>query len=466
MILESIPRDIRSVMTHLEVEPHITKYAACPSCSCLYAPSSNTANPYPKYCTHAETDCPPCGALPVKKEHDPPTNHRPHMTWSLLRPYPYHSVLSWIAGLFAWKELERVVESAWDRPAASGTSWTDILQAPALTSFRGPDCELFSRQSGMNVNLVFGLYIDWFNPGSNKQAGKSRSLSAIYLVCLNLLPQLRFRAENICLVGVIPGPNEPSLHQLNHYLHPLVDEMLVLWHAGLWLTQTAVHTHGRLIHAAIIPLICDLPALRKAAGFAGHSSRHFCSFCLLKKPDINNISRPWPKRSWEEHLRIAKQWRNAPTERDRQSLFEEHGLRWSELLCLPYWDPTHYTVVDAMHNLFLGELRHHCMAVWGIDIKDHKDKHGKVVVNKTVPHTPEEQHQHLGHLLNALRKGTIQAVMQPRKGYLVALAQLNAIIPDNLTKREYAKALLGWVSDSDGSIRDSKLSNAVSSAWH
>ncbi|KAH9829722.1 uncharacterized protein C8Q71DRAFT_717903 [Rhodofomes roseus] len=95
-----------------------------------------------------------------------------------------------------------------------------------------------------------------------------------------------------------------------------------------------------------------------------------------------------------------------------------------------------------MHNLFLGELRHHCMAVWGIDIKDHKDK----TVKKTVEHTPEEQQRHLDRLIDALRKGVLSAVAQPRKGYLVALAQFNSISPQKLTKHEYAKALLAWVN--------------------
>jgi len=66
----------------------------------------------------------------------------------------------------------------------------DILQAPALRNFLGPDGSLYSQQLAGSVNLVFGLFIDWFNPGGNKQAGKSRSIGVIYLVCLNLPPEL------------------------------------------------------------------------------------------------------------------------------------------------------------------------------------------------------------------------------------------------------------------------------------
>ncbi|KAH9834090.1 uncharacterized protein C8Q71DRAFT_725300 [Rhodofomes roseus] len=358
-ILDSIPRDIRSVMSQLKVEPSMTKYAACPSCSCIYAPDhTNADNPYPVYCTFTETDRPPCGTLLVKKARTS-THNKPRVSYSPLRPYPYHSIFSWVAALFARHDLEEAAESAWVRSKSSDGKWTDILQAPALQSFCGPNRELFSKQPHTDVHLVFGLYLDWFNPGGNKKAGKSQSLGAIYL----------------------------------------------------------------------------------AAGFAGHSSKHFCSFCLLKRSDINNISRPWPSRTWDEHFDIARRWRDAVTAQERDALFEEHGLRWSELLRLPYWDPTRFAVVDAMHNLFLGELRHHCMSVWGIDVKDHQEKHGKAV-KKTLPHTPEEQQKNLDKLLQALRKGVVSAVMQPRKGYLVALAQLNKISPTSLTKRAYATALL------------------------
>ena len=136
-----------------------------------------------------------------------------------------------------------------------------------------------------------GLFINWFNPGGNKKAGKSRSILAIYLVRLNLPPELRFLPENICLVVITLGPNEPSPHQLNHFLRPLVDELRILWHHGIHLRRTAFRQSGRVVRAVMIPLICDLLALRKAAGFASDAPKHVCSFCLLKRSDMNNLSR-------------------------------------------------------------------------------------------------------------------------------------------------------------------------------
>ena len=68
---------------------------------------------------------------------------------------------------------------------------------------------------------------------------------------------------------------------------PAVDELVQLYTTGVFLSRTAARTAGRLVRVAVVPLVCDLPALRKVAGFASHSSNHFCSFCYLKKSAIN-----------------------------------------------------------------------------------------------------------------------------------------------------------------------------------
>ena len=47
------------------------------------------------------------------------------------------------------------------------------------------------------------------------------SVGAMYLCVLNLSRQERYKRENMILVGIIPGPHEPSL-SINPYLTPIV----------------------------------------------------------------------------------------------------------------------------------------------------------------------------------------------------------------------------------------------------
>ncbi|THH23034.1 hypothetical protein EUX98_g8143 [Antrodiella citrinella] len=454
ILLDEMPVDVRTALQKLpNVEPCVVTYACCPTCFAVYPPNpERPLDPYPHTCSFQETDKPVCGAPLVTRVEDSGGS----ISFKPIKPYGYQSLFSWIATLFSRPGLERYLEAAWTSPSTRTQSdgrWRDIWDAPAIQEFKGPDGErLFSLQSNGSVHLVFSLFVDWFNPFGNKKAGKSHSVGAIYMACLNLPPHLRYLPENIYLAGIIPGPKEPSLHQLNHALSPLINDLLLLWTRGLFLTRTALCPAGRLLRAAMIPLVCDLPALRKTAGFAGHSSGSFCSYCRLRLHDINNLDQSqWGigRRSWAAHMEAAKLWRDAPTERDRSAIFLEYGIRWSELLRLPYWDPTRFALIDAMHNLFLGTLRHHCMEVFGIQVK------GGSGAAKTKPHTPEEQGLWLERVSKGIQRagsrGALSAIMAARKGYVVAIAQLNQVTPpDKLTKRDYASALLLWYSESPG----------------
>ncbi|KAF9487937.1 hypothetical protein BDN71DRAFT_1362961, partial [Pleurotus eryngii] len=55
----------------------------------------------------------------------------------------------------------------------------------------------------------------------------------------------------------------------------------------------------------------------------------------------------------------AKAWRDTPSERHKQMLFEAFGQRWSPLFDLPYWDPVRFIVIDSMHMLDINLLKNH-----------------------------------------------------------------------------------------------------------
>lgn len=159
------------------------------------------------------------------------------------------------------------------------------------------------------------------------------------------------------LFGTIPGPQEPSLEQMNELLKPLVYQFQELW-SGIFFTSTPKHPGGRIIHAALWPLIADLPAIRKVAGLASHSSKNFCSHCALKKNNQQETDiTQWPSRI--NHRQHAEMWRDAKTQHEQDNIFNEFGVRYTVLSELAYWRPLEFMTIDVMHCLLLGLLHDH-----------------------------------------------------------------------------------------------------------
>ena len=67
------------------------------------------------------------------------------------------------------------------------------------------------------------------------------------------------------VLSILPGPNEVSLHKINYYLSPIVDELDLLWR-GITLNSTTECLDGKRICAALILVSCDVPAARKLCG--------------------------------------------------------------------------------------------------------------------------------------------------------------------------------------------------------
>ncbi|EXX66514.1 hypothetical protein PHYBLDRAFT_114300 [Rhizophagus irregularis DAOM 181602=DAOM 197198] len=66
-------------------------------------------------------------------------------------------------------------------------------------------------------------------------------------------------------LGFLPGPEEVKLHKINHYLSPIVDELLEFWD-GVDLPSTDLHPTGKRIRMAVICCSNDIPAARKLCG--------------------------------------------------------------------------------------------------------------------------------------------------------------------------------------------------------
>lgn len=215
-----------------------------------------------------------------------------------------------------------------------------------------------------SYSLALAMNIDWFQPYKLTEA----SVGAVYLTVMNLPYHLRFKREFLILLGIIPGPKEPK-RDINSFLRPLVGELLDFW-KGMPM-HVYSETEVQNVRCALICVACDMPASRKTCGFLGHSAKFGCSRCKKEFPggfgkkDYSGFDRVnWVPRTKNAHfssITIINQSKNK-TERDH--LESQHGCRYSVLLDLPYFDPVRMTIIDPMHNLFLGTAKHLMKNIW------------------------------------------------------------------------------------------------------
>ena len=120
-------------------------------------------------------------------------------------------------------------------------------------------------------NYLLMLNCDWFQPFRHTPF----SVGILYLAVENLPREVRFKRENLLVIGIIPGPSEPSMN-INSYLKPLVEDLQTLW------TGVTVDIDGKetKIRAAVGCLSSDVPAARKVGGFVSYRGRHGCTKCL------------------------------------------------------------------------------------------------------------------------------------------------------------------------------------------
>jgi Transposase family tnp2 len=362
-LLKNFPRDVRTVRKVFDVEATTVTYAACPKCSSLSPPKVGKTISYPARCQATKfRGGKICGtALTKRRVQDGESVRVP------VRPFTIQDFDAFMGNLLS----RPGIEDALDRGTILNqkAELSDVQHGSGLEEIKGPDGKPFmdGMQRGQ-LRLAWSLSVDWFNPYQNKIAGKSRSVGSIALALLNLPPSLRNQTDCMYLFGVIPGPREPSLEQINHFLKPLIDIFLKSWKRGTRYSKTYRHPEGRDSSSAIAMVVADLPGSRKVGGTANHSANIFCNLCDLTKDQINNLDLlKWTRRTYDKHLKDAEAWRDAPSEIERKKLFKRTGVRWSELLRLPYFDPTRMIVVDPMHNLFLGLVQFHCRQVLNLN---------------------------------------------------------------------------------------------------
>ena len=253
------------------------------------------------------------------------------------------------------------------------------------------DFQVVSGQPFLSGAWGLGLMInvDWFQPYKHT----TYSVGVVYLTIMNLPRSIRFKRENVILVGILPGPSEPK-HDINSYLEPLVNELRDLWTGVAMQVHTVTGLSSTVVRCALLCVACDLPAGRKVCGFLGHSAKLGCSKCLKAFPggvgsmNYSGFDRSlWPSRTNDTHRNSVGKVLQCRNKQQQNSLESSNGCRYSCLLELPYFDAPRMLSIDPMHNLFLGSGKH-MLQLWltlGVIKPTHFAHLQKCIDNMIVP---------------------------------------------------------------------------------
>lgn len=341
-----LPHDVRTAIKALSIEPVIIRSICCSKCFKQYNLDS-----LPEVCLRRETP----RSKPCLKQlwTTRVTARGPERVPKRL--YNTQSFEDWLKFFLSRPGIEDLIDKSYQHKPTQ--IMTSIWDSPAWKSLG-----TFTSQYG---NLTFSFFIDWFNPLTNKTAGKSISCGAIMMFCLNLPYELQHLPENTYFAGITPPPKEPSVTTITAITDPVVDHLCAMWDGQTVCTHR--HPEGVQYRVAVLPAIGDLLAMRKALGFAGIASHNFCSFCKLQRSNIDDLNvDTYIRRGGLEVLVEAERWKNSATKKDRMTLFKRNGVRWSSLNRLPYRNPVQHTVLGVMHNWLEGVLQHQACKKWGI----------------------------------------------------------------------------------------------------
>ena len=412
--LNEVPRDPRTALKRFNLDPVFQTYTMCSKCYALY-PISGT----PIDCTFRPTPSdPPCGERLLRSRgddcantEDPDEDHNEDIDteneehndninaegedhnddidiggrYVPIKTYTHQSLKHWLASVLCRPGIEDEIDD-YDRLFTEKDGLEDIWDTSYLRNFpdvvnsgSGYDPELpsncagrfFTRRMGEAEcgRYAFAFSADSFNPSGNLAAKMSVSATGMYMVLLNLPPHLRHKTENIYFAGIIPGPGKPSNDQMNHFVQLVVDDLGPLYaQEGVTFSQTAKYPNGRTCRGILVALVADALAARQLGGFASVTSYYPCTLCKITRNDLENIRGPWVARELEGHYGDAVAWKNAESIKARETLEKSNLIRWSPFLMLPYWNPIFSTVIDSMHNLYLGLIKDHCRVIWGIGV--------------------------------------------------------------------------------------------------
>ncbi|XP_045188652.2 uncharacterized protein LOC123546448 [Mercenaria mercenaria] len=279
-------------------------FVVCPSCNTSYKQQDAvkkssagvlqsricTYKPYPWHPQRTKRGI--CGTVLMKRVKT--KDKREYL--SPKKCYPYASIITSLKDFLSRQGfLEKC--NLWKKRKIVEGQYEDVYDGKVWKDFQTLDGKPFL-EDGKTFGLM--LNVDWFQPYEHVV----HSVGVIYLSIMNLPREERFREENLMVVGLIPGPNEPA-GNINTFLTPLVNELKKL--------EKGVNLSGNIYRAALLCVAADLPAVRKTCGFLSCAAKQGCSKCLktfkcggfTEKMDYSGYEQH-PLRNGEVHKKKSK----------------------------------------------------------------------------------------------------------------------------------------------------------------
>lgn len=116
------------------------------------------------------------------------------------------------------KELKDSNEKRKMKDIQQSLAWKELLWPP-----EPPTLENSTFLTPEPLNLVVSIFINRSNPRRNNKAGSHTSMGLLAYNCLNLSPLLQNLVGNVCVSGIIPGPNSPNMTTISHVLAGTID---------------------------------------------------------------------------------------------------------------------------------------------------------------------------------------------------------------------------------------------------
>lgn len=235
-ILSDMPSSLSAALKRFGADGRFDLYAACPSCSFTnkaHLLPGSKAYEYPERCKNrivGEHGVSTCNHELLVRRHDG--------TLQPIKPYLVSSLPDYLARCLSDVTYLSQSVDATDtalhamRAGEEQISVESVFEANFVKGFKGPDGKPFVDR-GDKVRLAFSMHLDFFNPHGLTLRGATQSIGVISCANLALHPSIRYLPEYLYVAAIIPGPREPSVDEIDHFVRPVIEQFVQAWKPGL-----------------------------------------------------------------------------------------------------------------------------------------------------------------------------------------------------------------------------------------